>query len=101
MFHNVPTVTFLTLLSGNLARITLSISKEAESGGYNLLIKIMQGTKSCRTVITEQSKDFSTGSVLIWKGENLGTCANMHFEMDDTITFKMKTFSKDWDKARY
>ena len=95
MFHNGPTVpTFSTLLSGNLAKVTLRISKEAESGGYNLFVKIMQGTKSCSTVITKQSKDFSTGEILIWTGEDLGSCANIHFEMDDsTITFKMKTLS--------
>ena len=54
----------------------------------------MQGTNFCSTVITKQSKDFSTGSILVWTGEDLGSCANMHFEMDDSIiTFKMKTLT--------
>jgi hypothetical protein len=49
-----------------LAKVTLKISTLAGSGGYNVSVVIKQEDKVCRTIETEQSKNFEKGDILEW-----------------------------------
>ena len=62
---------FFIIFSGELESIRLSLWNYADCGGWNVWLRVKQGTKSCRT---KKIPSFSRGQELEWSGRQLRTC---------------------------
>ena len=73
--------------------IQLSTYPDRYCGGYNVKIEVSQGSTKCTT---EKINNFDRGKKLKWiLDDELGDCKNLTINLNETMSFKMKTPSYD------
>ena len=79
--------------SGHLDKIILTIWNAHYCGGYDVYVRIIQGSNRCRT---KTKKSFKAGDLLMWEGDQIKGCSKIDFNVNaNKILYKIKSKSKN------
>ena len=79
--------------SGRLKKIILTIWNVHYCGGYGVYVRIIQGSKRCRTITIPS---FKAGAELMWEGDQIKGCSKIDFNVNaNKIHYKIKSKNKN------